>query len=82
MIKFKQGQELSSRSICDYNCIYTSTVLNRTAKTVTINVRGENKRCKVHESEGVEFIYPFGKYSMCPVFKADKATYPTELRSL
>ena len=72
MIKFKQGQELSSRSICDYNCIYTSTVLNRTAKTVTINVRGENKRCKVHEYEGVEFIYPLGKYSMCPVFKADK----------
>ena len=72
MIKFKQGQELSSRSLCDYNCIYTSTVLKRTDKTITIDIRGDSKRCKVHEYEGVEFIYPLGKYSMCPVFKADK----------
>ena len=72
MIKFKQGQQLSSRSICDYNCIYTSTVLKRTDKTITIDIRGDSKRCKVHEYEGVEFIYPLGKYSMCPVFKADK----------
>ena len=72
MIKFKQGQQLSSRSICDYNCIYTSTVLKRTDKTITIDIRGDSKRCKVYEYEGVEFIYPLGKYSMCPVFKADK----------
>ena len=72
MIKFKQGQQLSSRSICDHECIYTSTVLKRTAKTVTIDVHGDTKRCKIHEYEGVEFIYPFGKYSMCPIFKADR----------
>ena len=71
MSTFKQGQALSSRSICDHNCIFTGTVVKRTAKTLTITTRGETKRCKIHESDGIEFIYPLGRYSMAPVFKAD-----------
>jgi len=71
--KFKVGQELETRSICDSDCIFTGKVLKRTEKTVTISSPGEkNRRCKVHQSwngDG-EFIYPFGRFSMAPIFKA------------
>lgn len=71
MKKFTAGQTLESRSICDHNCIFTGTVIKRTAKTVTINTRmkGE-KRCKIHTNDEGEFIFPFGQYSMAPVFRA------------
>ena len=71
MNTFTQGQALSNRSICDSNCIFTGTVLKRTAKTVTISSRGEEKRCKIHISEdGGEFIFPYGRYSMAAIFRA------------
>lgn len=71
MNRFTLGQELSESSICDHECIYTATVLKRTAKTVTIAVRGKSKRCKIHnDQEGDEFIFPFGQYSMAAIFSA------------
>ena len=71
MNTFTTGQELSSRSICDSNCIFTGKVIKRTAKTVTISSRGDEKRCKIHNSEdGSEFIYPHGRYSMAAIFRA------------
>ena len=73
MIKFKQNQELSTRSICDHNCIWAGKVLKRTPKTVTIAIQGDTKRFKIYDFDGVEFIYPLGRYSMAPVFKADYA---------
>lgn len=72
MKKFTQGQKLSSRSICDSECIFTGTVVKRTAKTATIktSMSGE-KRCKIHiDTDGNEFVYPHGQYSMAPVFRA------------
>ena len=69
--QFKENQELSARSICDYNCIFTATVIKRTAKTVTIKIRGDQKRCKIQsDNDGNEFIFPLGRYSMAPTFKA------------
>lgn len=70
MNKFTVNQQLSTSSVCDSECIFRATVVKRTPKTVTINTRGEEKRCKIHIYEGNEFIYPFGKYSMCAIFKA------------
>jgi len=73
MSTFTTGQQLSTSSICDHNCIFSSTVTKRTAKTVTITDRGgkDEKRCKVHTDEvGNEFIYPYGRYSMAPIFRA------------
>ena len=72
--KFTVGQELSSPSICDSNCIFTGKVLKRTAKTVTIETRMEGvRRLKIHvNDEGIEFIFPFGRYSMAPTFKANR----------
>lgn len=71
MNTFTNGQALSTRSIGDSNCIFTGTVIKRTAKTVTVNTRMEGeKRCKIHTNDEGEFIFPFGRYSMCPVFRA------------
>jgi hypothetical protein len=72
MRKFTDSQQLSSRSICDHNCIFRGVVIKRTAKTVTVTTAMKGvKRCKVHfDSNGDEFIFPFGQYSMSPVFRA------------
>lgn len=64
---FKVGKTYEARSICDYDCIFTAEVIKKTAKTVTIiNTFKEVKRCKVHESEGDQYFFPLGQYSMAP----------------
>ncbi len=72
MKKFKPGQELSSRSICDHDCIFTGKVIQRTDKTVTIDTDMTGiKRRKVHiDNDGNEFIFPFGQHSMAAIFRA------------
>lgn len=71
MTKFHVDQNLSTCSICDSNCIFTATVLNRTEKTVTIKTNMDGvKRCKIHVRDEQEFIFPFGRYSMAPIFTA------------
>jgi len=69
---FAKGQELSTASICDSDCIFKAIVIKRTAKTVTIEQYGrEQKRCKIHhDDEGNEYIYPHGRHSMCAIFRA------------
>lgn len=69
--QFTVGQKLSTRSICDADCVFQGEVLKRTAKTVTIKTRMEGEtRCKVHTGDEGEFIFPYGRYSMAPVFRA------------
>ena len=72
MDKFNVGQELWSRSVCDHECIFTARVVKRTDKTVTIyDSRDGTRRCKVyHDDDGGEFIFPYGRYSMAPIFRA------------
>ena len=70
MKSFTQGQELSTPSICDSECIFTANVIKRTAKTITIMVHGDSKRCKIHNDGECEFIFPFGQYSMAAIFRA------------
>lgn len=72
--QFNVGQTYSVRSICDYDCIFSFTILSRTEKTVTIKHHGNTVRRKVRVVEGVEAIDPHGRYSMSPVLWAnDKA---------
>lgn len=69
---FKAGDKLATRSICNWDCIFTGTIVKRTAKTVTVitDIHGE-KRCKVYlDDSGNEFIYPHGRYSMAATFNA------------
>lgn len=49
------------------------TILSRTAKTVKINIDGnEIKTCKIKMYRNEEFIHPDGKYSMCPSVYASR----------
>jgi len=73
--KFKQDQELQTRFIGDWDSKLKATVIKRTAKTVTLSLKGyrDPKRCKIHlDSDNNEFCYPLGQYSMNPVFRANK----------
>lgn len=73
MNTFAKGQELSTSSICDSNCIFKATVIRRTAKQVIIKEDGyrEEKRLGISlDSDGNEMIYPHGRHSMCAIFRA------------
>lgn len=74
IIKFLPGQNLETRSICNHDCIFKAEVISRTEKTVTIKVDGKIKKLKAHTHENInngnEFIFPYGRYSMAPVFQA------------
>jgi hypothetical protein len=65
------GQTLKARSICDYDTIFTAEVIERKGSFVTVKAMNNTKRVKVQkDSDGNEFIYALGKYSMCPIFRA------------
>lgn len=76
MNKFKVGQKVSTRSICNYDCIYEGVIVRRTAKTVWFKEYNEVKSARIQQDDnhynGDEFIYPHGRHSMCPVFVAGK----------
>ena len=62
---------LYTRSIGDHNCIFTATVLKVTKKMVTFIAEGETKRAKIHtDDDGVQFFFPFGRYSFAPRLRA------------
>ena len=70
MTTFQIGKTYTTRSICDYDCIISITVLARTAKTIKAKVRGELKTLRIAEYEGREMVKPWGSYSMSPAIKA------------
>ncbi len=79
MRRFETGKTYKTRSACDYNCIFSHEILNRTKKMVMIKVHGEIVRRKIEvysdsDRYGVktatETIYPYGKYSMAPILTA------------
>ena len=74
MKRFEVGNTYKTRSICDYDCIFSWTVLKRTEKTLTLKEdTGEIKTRRIAiNSEGIETCRPDGKYSMCPVIRANK----------
>ena len=69
---FIVGKTYTAKSACDQDCIFSATVINKTAKTVIIKTRTEGaKRCKVHTSIfGGQYFYPFGRYSMAPIMRS------------
>lgn len=75
MKTFEIGKTYSTRSVCDHNCIFSYTVIARTAKTITITDGRETKKCRIikalSEYRKAESIYPLGQYSMCPIISAD-----------
>lgn len=72
MSKFETGKTYEGRSVCDHECVFSITVVCRTVKTISMVIKGTPgvhiKRVSAHD--GVEFVKPFGSYSMAPVIKA------------
>lgn len=78
MKKFEIGNTYSMRSACDHECVWTYTVTERTAQTITISDGKVSKKCRiskdVSEYRNAETVCPLGKYSMCPMLSADNAS--------
>lgn len=82
MTKFEVGGKYEMRSACNHDCVWTYEVVKRTAKTVTfkdISRRWDNMQVtlvlrisKYSEMAGTETVFPLGRYSMCPVLRADR----------
>lgn len=75
MKKFEVGKTYTMRSIGDHDCIWSYTVMARTAQTVTLTDGKETKKCRISkqlsEYRGAETVLPLGQYSMCPMLSAE-----------
>lgn len=69
---FKVGQKYTTRSACDYDCVFSFEVVKRTEKTVTIvgDLIDSPKRVKIHNFSDAESFLPYGSYSMSPCVSA------------
>ena len=71
---FEVGKSYSTSSACDSECVFTWTVVGRKGQMLTLeDSRGRTSRRKVAANEDGEWCYPSGKFSMCPVIRADRA---------
>jgi hypothetical protein len=70
--QFQVGQTYATRSICDYDTIFSFTILARSAKMVTINWNGRNTARRVFDLDGKEAFRPHGNYSFATIICADK----------
>lgn len=70
--KFETGKCYATRSVCDWDCIFSFTVLARTDKTVTVKVHNKPRKKVLQVRDDVEQFKPFGSYSMAAVIRADK----------
>jgi hypothetical protein len=71
--KFAPGDVLTTRSICNHDCIYTATVVSRTAKSVMVDLGSGHggivrRGLLVDDYTGNEYFFPYGRYSMAPSF--------------
>lgn len=69
---FQIGKTYTCRSICDYDTIFSFTVVKRTAKFITItNSFGDSSRVGIRaDIDGNESASPLGVYSMSPTIRA------------
>jgi hypothetical protein len=68
--KIQTGSAITATSICDSNCKWTATVIERKGNFITAKIDGETIKKKVNvDYKGEEYVYLLGKYSMAPVFK-------------
>lgn len=82
VIRFKVGETYQVRSLGDWDCIFSFTVVSRTAKFVTLQHGSAEKTLRVgvkvnRASCGeclVETAKPFGRYSLAPTIWADRTT--------
>lgn len=75
MTKFEAGKRYEMRSVCDHNCVWTFTVKERTAATITlVDEKGKETKCRIIKGistmDNREAVKPLGNYSMCPILRA------------
>lgn len=71
MNTFKVGDQVSARSMADYDCIFRFEITARTTHFVTFRYFDELKRAKVKiDRDGNEYFLPFGSYSMAAIVTA------------
>ncbi len=69
---FVVGETYTTRSACDYDCIYSFKIIARTEKTLTIEEHGKTYKRGVRAYDGSERCSPHGRFSMSPVISADR----------
>ena len=71
MAKFETFKTYEGFLATDVDLKIHKMFVKRTDKTITCE---DGQRFKIHtDFEGVEFIYPEGRYSMAPTIKASRA---------
>ncbi len=71
--KFEIGKTYYDHSACNHDCIFSYTVVRRTAKTLVLRDQfGEIRRRRIFLSGNVENVMPQGSYSMAPILSADR----------
>ncbi len=76
MTQFEVGTTYSCRSICDYECVWSFTVIGRTGKTIVVMQEGKAEakslriNAKLSERNEAETVFPLGRYSMAPTLVA------------
>lgn len=74
MKQFEVGKSYSMVSPCMSTCVWTYTVIARTAATITITDGKEVKKCRISKQlsawDNCETVAPLGRYSMCPLLRA------------
>jgi hypothetical protein len=68
----KTGSILTATSVCDSNCKWTATVIERKGNFVTALIDGKTVRKKVNVWQDEEYVFLLGKYSMAPIFMIAK----------
>lgn len=73
MKRFEIGNTYSTRSACDYDCVFSYKVIARTDKSVTIigDLVDKPTRKKIRVYGEQESFMPLGSYSMAPVISAN-----------
>lgn len=85
MVRFEVGKTYATRSLGDYDCIFSFTVISRTAKFVTLRTSNDEEMRRGVRISSVwpdtECCDPFGRYSLSPVLVADRHLVPEEATS-
>lgn len=72
MTQFETAKTYWARSACDHDCIFSITVLRRTAKTIVVKKGDGEKSLRITVRDCAESVKPHGSYSMAAIISADK----------
>ena len=70
---FETGKTYTTKSAGDYGCIFTYTIVRRTAKRITLRDEAGGLTTRgIYIYDNSECCKPEGSYSIAPVIRADK----------